>query len=62
MARAIHLTVGQKDGCGSSTKHIGAYMGVTLAEFNAAPRVRQCTRCLTGKLFAFVNRPAKVAA
>jgi hypothetical protein len=56
MKRAIHLTVGNKDGCGSSTRHIGAYMGVALAEFMSAPAERKCARCLGGKLFEFVTR------
>lgn len=60
--RSIHLTVGAKDGCGSSTKHIGAYGSVSFAEFVAIPAERQCQRCLNGKLFAFMLRTQARAA
>ena len=62
MARSIHLSVGPKDGCGSPTKHIGAYIGVELVDFLKTPIDRRCRRCTSGKLFAFVTRQTKVAA
>jgi len=57
--RAVHLTVGMKDGCKTSTKHLGAYMGLAYQDFQSMPEDRKCTKCLNSKLFAFVHRVAQ---